>query len=98
MMSLYNINEFSKKIGVSTSTLRYWDKSGFLSPCCKTAGGHRRYSEEQALSYLNSDDNRFNTTNICINITGNDIVSITGTYSLSDNQKAMIQNFVKNIL
>ena len=48
----YSIEEFSKRIGVSTSTLRNWDKSGLLSAHHRTSGGHRVYTETQALEYL----------------------------------------------
>lgn len=52
MKQFYNINEFAKRLGVSSSTLRNWDKSGALTPHHRTAGGHRVYSEEQAVHYL----------------------------------------------
>lgn len=48
----YSIHEFALRIGVSVSTLRLWDKQNRLKPHHKTAGGHRIYSEEQALRYI----------------------------------------------
>ena len=48
----YTIQEFAVRIGVSVSTLRLWDKRNKLKPHHKTAGGHRVYSEEQALQYI----------------------------------------------
>ena len=48
----YSIDEFSKRIGVASSTLRNWDKSGTLVPHHRTPGGHRVYTEEQAITYL----------------------------------------------
>lgn len=49
--SFFSIQEFALQIGVSTSTLRLWDKSGKLHPHHRTAGGHRVYSKEQAVQY-----------------------------------------------
>ncbi len=42
MNRLISINEASKQLGVSISTLRRWDKSGVLV-AEKTPNGHRRY-------------------------------------------------------
>lgn len=42
MNRLVSINEASKQLGVSVSTLRRWDKSGVLV-AEKTPNGHRRY-------------------------------------------------------
>jgi len=41
--ALVSIKDASKILGVSTKTLRRWEKSGYLSPI-RTQGGHRRYS------------------------------------------------------
>ena len=46
-MSYYTIGEFSKKVGLSISTLRNWDSDGKLKPAYVTSGGLRYYSEEQ---------------------------------------------------
>ena len=46
-MSYYTIGEFSKKVGLSISTLRNWDSDGKLKPAYVTSGGHRYYSDEQ---------------------------------------------------
>lgn len=56
----YSIQDFALRIGVSVSTLRLWDKCGKLSPHHRTAGGHRVYSEEQAVQYIT---NNFKTRN-----------------------------------
>ena len=42
MSRLININETSKQLGVSISTLRRWDKAGILI-AERTPKGHRRY-------------------------------------------------------
>ena len=47
IMPYYTIGEFSKKVGLSISTLRNWDSNGKLKPAYVTSGGHRYYSEEQ---------------------------------------------------
>jgi len=38
-----SIGEISDFIGVSTSTMRRWEREGRLQPCFRTKGGHRRY-------------------------------------------------------
>ena len=57
----YSVSDFSKRISVSTCTLRNWDNSDLLKPHHKTPGNHRVYSEEQALEYLdaNSSDRKY---------------------------------------
>jgi len=44
---MYSIGSFSKKIGVTIETLRYWDKQNKLKPAFISEGKHRYYSEEQ---------------------------------------------------
>ena len=48
MTKLYSIGEAAKKIGVSISTLRRWEKLGRLVPE-KMPSKHRRYREDQLL-------------------------------------------------
>ena len=48
----YSISEFAKKIGVSTYTLRLWEKNGKLIPHHRTQGNQRVYSEELVQEYL----------------------------------------------
>ena len=54
---LMSIGKFSKEIGVSISTLRTWDKTGYLKPAKVLDNGYRYYSDEQIDKYLkvNSD-------------------------------------------
>ena len=42
---LLTIEETAKLLGVSSQTLRNWEKAGKITPT-KTEGGHRRYSEQ----------------------------------------------------
>ena len=42
---MYTITEAAHILGVSTVTLRRWEKSGKL-PALRTLGGHRRYPEQ----------------------------------------------------
>jgi len=51
---LLNISETSKKLGVSTDTLRNWDKTGKLKPI-RTKGNHRRYKIEDITKILSLD-------------------------------------------
>ncbi len=55
---LYSIGKFSKTIGVTTQTLRNWEKSGELMPCKVTKGKTRYYSEQQLSEYLNQDNKK----------------------------------------
>ena len=50
---LMSIGKFSKEIGVSISTLRTWDKTGYLKPVKVLDNGYRYYSDEQIDKYLN---------------------------------------------
>jgi len=43
--------EFAEKIGVSTSTLRRWERDGIIAPL-RTPTGHRRYSLDMVEDYL----------------------------------------------
>lgn len=52
---LMSIGKFSKEIGVSISTLRTWDKTGYLKPAKVLDNGYRYYSDEQVDKYLNVD-------------------------------------------
>lgn len=49
----FTVTEFANKIGVSSNTLRLWDRQGRLTPHHVTEGGRRMYSEEQLKLYLN---------------------------------------------
>ena len=47
MAKYYSISEFSKILGVTTQTLRNWDKIGKLKPHHTASNGYRYYSQEQ---------------------------------------------------
>jgi len=44
MSNIYKINEFAKRVGRTTTTLRRWDESGVL-PAKRSAGNQRYYDE-----------------------------------------------------
>lgn len=44
MKKLLSIGEAAKALGVTTTTMRNWDKNGMLHPDERTRGGDRRYS------------------------------------------------------
>lgn len=52
-MGYYKINEFAKEIGVSSSTLREYERRGMLIPHHRGLNGYRYYSQEQVNEYLN---------------------------------------------
>ncbi len=41
----YTIQEMSRRIGLPSSTLRYYEDIGLLEPVERAANGHRRYSQ-----------------------------------------------------
>jgi len=46
-MKTYTVAQFAERVGMSSDRLRRLDNAGVFTPAEKTAGGHRRYSEEQ---------------------------------------------------
>lgn len=54
MNRLIGINEASKRLGVSISTLRRWDETGVLV-AERTPKGHRRYDLNKINSALSSE-------------------------------------------
>jgi DNA-binding transcriptional regulator YiaG len=50
-MEIYTTSEFAKKIGVSVSTLRRWDKDGILIAHRKPSG-RRFYMQDQYEEYI----------------------------------------------
>lgn len=50
----YRIGEFASLIGVTTTTLRHWEKEGLLIPSERSVGSHRYYTDEQ-LVYVNNN-------------------------------------------
>ena len=53
---LMSIGKFAKKIGVSVSTVRYWDNINFLKPVKISNTGYRYYSQKQVDKYLDNDN------------------------------------------
>lgn len=56
MTNYFSTGEFAKLIGVTSATLRVWDKSGKLKPVHKSENGYRYYSKEQVAQYLNLEN------------------------------------------
>ena len=50
-MKYYSAKEVTKILGVTTQTLRNWDKQNKLKPSYTKSNGYRYYSEESILSY-----------------------------------------------
>lgn len=51
-MTNLRIGEVAEQAGVSARTLRYYEELGLLAPSAKTAGGARRYSDEDVARVL----------------------------------------------
>ena len=52
MEQYYTIHKVSKLLGVSTQTLRNWDKNGKLKPHHTTESGYRYYSREDLNKFM----------------------------------------------
>jgi DNA-binding transcriptional MerR regulator len=46
MAATLTISDAARASGVSTHTLRYYERAGLLDPVDRAASGHRRYAEE----------------------------------------------------
>ena len=62
--SVYTLNQFAAKIGVTPQTLRVWHKEGRLAPAFITDGGHRRYTHKQYLEFVGGNLNHFSKVNV----------------------------------
>ena len=49
------IGELSKKTGIATDTLRYYEKEGLISPAIRSSNGYRQYNQDsyQQLQFIN---------------------------------------------
>ena len=45
------IKEVSERFGVSTDTLRYYERIGLIPPVARTSGGIRDYTESDCLFF-----------------------------------------------
>lgn len=62
--TVYTLNQFAAKIGVTPQTLRTWHKEGRLNPAFITDGGHRRYTHKQYLEFVGDISNQTTKLNI----------------------------------
>lgn len=46
MDATLTIAEAAEESGLSTHTLRYWERAGLLRPITRNGSGHRRYAEQ----------------------------------------------------
>lgn len=60
----YSISEFSELSGVSSSTLRRYDKENTFKPAFTSKGGHRRYTETQLFEITQKKRQNINKINI----------------------------------
>jgi DNA-binding transcriptional MerR regulator len=51
---VYTIEEAAQRTGVTTHTLRYYERIGLLAPVGRASSGHRRYSDDDigAIGFL----------------------------------------------
>ena len=62
--TVYTLNQFAAKIGVTPQTLRTWHKEGRLNPAFITDGGHRRYTHKQYLEFVGATSSQTNKLNV----------------------------------
>ena len=62
--TVYTLNQFAAKIGVTPQTLRTWHKEGRLNPAFITGGGHRRYTHKQYLEFVGETSSQTTKLNI----------------------------------
>lgn len=62
--SVYTLNQFAAKIGVTPQTLRVWHKEGKLTPVFITDGGHRRYTYKQYLEFVGESSKHSSKVNV----------------------------------
>lgn len=62
--TVYTLNQFAAKIGVTPQTLRTWHKEGRLNPAFITDGGHRRYTHKQYLEFVGETSNQTTKLNV----------------------------------
>lgn len=60
MARYYSINKFAKLLGITTQTLRNWDKNGKLHPHHTTENGYRYYSVDQLNQLVNKKNPKEN--------------------------------------
>ena len=51
-MVFYKTSEFASLIGVSATTVRTWERRGYLLPHHRSPSGYRYYSDEQVAQYF----------------------------------------------
>lgn len=61
---IYTLNQFADLIGVTPLTVRSYHKSGKLMPAFITKGGHRRYTHDQAMRFINKNTKNNNKINV----------------------------------
>lgn len=62
--TVYTLNQFAAKIGVTPQTLRTWHKEDRLNPAFITDGGHRRYTHKQYLEFVGETSNQTTKLNV----------------------------------
>ena len=62
--SVYTLNQFAAKIGVTPQTLRVWHKEGKLTPAFITDGGHRRYTYKQYVEFVGESSKHSSKVNV----------------------------------
>jgi len=51
LLGAMRIGEAAKRLGVTTGTLRRWEREGKFVPAFRTVGGERRYTSSQVAEF-----------------------------------------------
>jgi len=86
--NMLTISDVSKMLGVTTQTLRKWDKSGKLTPT-RTLGGHRRY--------LRTDVDRVLTGMTDGNVKVVELLGEALVYARDENIRQRIEKIVETV-
>ena len=90
-MKYYSLRKVSEMLGVTSQTLRNWDREGKLKPSYTKSNGYRYYSEDSILSYTQE-----RKTKKELNVVGYARVSSNKQKDDLDRQVDNLNEYIKN--
>ena len=94
-MKKYNISKASQLLGVSTQTLRNWDKNNILKPSIVSEKGYRYYTDSDLASFLY---NSYEFEKLDGRIDSIPVEKILDTMGIPKNYMTILKNMVKSSL
>ena len=92
------IKEVSERFGVSTDTLRYYERIGLIPQIARTAGGIRDYTESDIISKVNIPYTRYKFYLCCNNFNNFSAAAVNGTLSSETIQNCLAGIFLLNVI